>query len=126
VSIGVLVTAFFWLISGAVPFIGLPGIQGLPMATALAVGAMVASVSLATSPAATIAVIMESRAAGPMTRNVLSVVVLKDVVVVVAFAVAQVVVAQQVGVSAIEGGLAAFLLQHIVLSILFGAVVVGG
>ncbi|UCF48571.1 MAG: cation:proton antiporter, partial [Myxococcales bacterium] len=126
VSIGVLVTAFFWLISGAVPFIGLPGIQGLPMATALAVGAMVASVSLATSPAATIAVIMESRAVGPMTRNVLSVVVLKDVVVVVAFAVAQVVVAQQVGVSAIEGGLAAFLLQHIVLSILFGAVVVGG
>jgi len=126
VSVGVLVTAFFWLISGAVPYIGLPGIEGLPTATALAVGATVASVSLATSPAATIAVIMESRAAGSMTRNVLSVVVLKDVIVVVAFAIAQVVLAQQVGVSAIEGGIAAFLLQHIVFSILFGAVVVGG
>jgi len=126
VSIGVLVTAFFWLISGAVPFIGLPGIEGLPMATALAVGAMVASVSLATSPAATIAVIMETRAAGALTRNVLSVVVLKDVIVVVAFAIAQVVLAQQVGVGAIEGGIAAYLLQHIVFSILFGAVVVGG
>ncbi|MGB5266405.1 MAG: cation:proton antiporter [Polyangiales bacterium] len=126
VSIGVLVTAFFWLISGAVPYVGLPGVAGLPMATALAVGAMVASVSLATSPAATIAVIMESRAVGPMTRNVLSVVVLKDVVVLVAFAVAQVIVAQQVGMGALEGGIASYLLQHIVISILFGAVVVGG
>jgi Kef-type K+ transport system membrane component KefB len=126
VSVGVLVTAFFWLISGAVPYIGLPGIEGLPMAAALAVGAMVASVSLATSPAATIAVIMESRAVGSMTRNVLSVVVLKDVVVVVAFAVAQVVLAQQIGVRAMEGGIAAYLLQHIVFSILFGAIVVGG
>ena len=126
VSIGVLVTGFFWLISGAVPYIGLPGVAGLPMAAALAVGGMVASVSLATSPAATIAVIMESRATGPMTRNVLSVVVLKDVIVLVAFAVAQVIVAQQVGMGALEGGIAAYLLQHIVISILFGAVVVGG
>jgi Kef-type K+ transport system membrane component KefB len=126
VSVGVLVTAFFWLISGAVPYVGLPGVEGLPMVTALAVGAMVASVSLATSPAATIAVIMESRAAGAMTRNVLSVVVLKDVVVVVAFAIAQVVVAQQIGVTAVEGGIAAYLMKHIVFSIIFGAVVVGG
>ena len=126
VSVGVLVTSFFWLISGAVPYVGLPGIEGLTMTAALAVGAMVASVSLATSPAATIAVIMESRAAGAMTRNVLSVVVLKDVVVVVAFAVAQVVVAQQIGIGAMEGGIAAYLMKHIVFSILFGAVVVGG
>jgi Kef-type K+ transport system membrane component KefB len=126
VSVGVLVTALFWLISGAVPYIGLPGIEGLPMAAALAVGAMVASVSLATSPAATIAVIMESRAAGAMTSNVLSVVVLKDVVVLVAFAIAQVVLAQEIGVTVLEDGIAAYLLQHIVFSILFGAVVVGG
>jgi Kef-type K+ transport system membrane component KefB len=126
VSIGVMVTAFFWLVSGAVPYIGLPGVEGLPMAAALAVGAMVASVSLATSPAATIAVIMESRAAGAMTRNVLSVVVLKDVIVVVAFAVANVILAQEIGMGAIEGGLVAYLIQHIVFSILFGAVVVGG
>jgi Kef-type K+ transport system membrane component KefB len=126
VFIGVLITAFVWMISGAVPYIALPGIEGLPMAAALAVGAMVASVSLATSPAATIAVIMESRAVGMMSRNVLSVVVLKDVVVVVAFAIAQVFVARELGVTAMEGGIAAYLLQHIVFSILFGAVVVGG
>jgi len=126
VSIGALMIGFFWLISGAVPFIAMPGFDGLPMMAALAIGGMVASVSLATSPAATIAVIMESRAEGPMTRNVLSVVVLKDVVVVVAFAVAQVVVAQQIGMGALEGGIWAYLLNHIVFSILFGAVVVGG
>ncbi len=126
VSIAVLVTAFFWLISGAVPYVGLPGIEGLPMMAAIAVGAMVSSVALATSPAATIAVIMESRAAGPLTRNVLSVVVLKDVIVVVAFAIAQVVVAQQIGMGAIEGGLGEYLLKHIVFSIVFGVLAVGG
>jgi Kef-type K+ transport system membrane component KefB len=126
VSIAVLVTGFFWLISGAVPFIGFPGVQGLPMMAALAVGGMVASVSLATSPAATIAVIMETKAEGAMTRNVLSVVVLKDVIVVVAFAVAQVIVAQQIGMGALEGTIWEYLLNHIVFSIAFGALVVGG
>ena len=126
VAIGVLVTGFFWLISGAVPYVGLPGVEGLPMMAAIAVGAMVSSVALATSPAATIAVIMESRASGPMTRNVLSVVVLKDVIVVVAFAIAQVILAQQIGMGAIEGGLGEYLLKHIVFSIVFGAVAVGG
>ena len=126
ISIGVLVTGFFWLISGAVPVLALPGIEGLPMMASLAVGGMVASVSLATSPAATIAVIMESRAEGSMTRNVLSVVVLKDVIVVVAFAVAQVVVAQQIGMGGLEGGIGQYLLNHIVFSIAFGALAVGG
>ncbi len=122
-AILVLVTAFFWLVSGVVPMVALPGIQALPTAAALAVGAMVASVAMATSPAATIAVIMESRASGKMSQNVLSVVVLKDVIVVVAFAVAQVFAAQQLGVAALEGGIGAYLLQHIVFSILFGAFV---
>jgi len=126
VFIGGLITGLMWLISGVVPIISLPGLEGLPMAASLAVGAVVASVSLATSPAATIAVIMESRAKGPMARNVLSVVVLKDVVVVMAFAVAQVFVAQQIGVTAMESGIGSYLVRHILVSILFGAVVVGG
>ncbi|MGB5812445.1 MAG: cation:proton antiporter [Polyangiales bacterium] len=126
VAVLVLVTSLIWLLSGAVPMIALPGVAGLPMAAALAVGAMVASVSLATSPAATIAVIMESRASGPMTQNVLSAVVLKDVVVVVVFAIAQVIVAQQLGLGVMEGGIVAYLFKHIVISIVFGALVVGG
>ncbi|MEM7138139.1 MAG: cation:proton antiporter [Myxococcota bacterium] len=126
VAVLVLVTSLFWLISGAVPMVALPGIEGLPMAAALAVGAMVASVSLATSPAATIAVIMESRATGSMTQTVLSSVVLKDVLVVVAFAVAQAVAASQLDIGAMEGGIGTYLFKHIVVSIVFGAVVVGG
>ncbi|MDH3727688.1 MAG: hypothetical protein OER77_09165, partial [Myxococcales bacterium] len=45
---------------------------------------------------------------------------------VVAFAVAVVIVGQQLGVTAIEGGIAEYLTKHILVSILFGAVVVGG
>jgi Kef-type K+ transport system membrane component KefB len=126
VTVGVLVTATFWLISVAIPQIGFPGMEGLPMTATLAVAALVASVAISTSPAVTIAVIMETRAKGPLTTNVLSVVVLLDVVVLVAFTIAQGFVAEQVGIGAMEGGIAAQLVQHIVFSILFGGVVVGG
>jgi len=51
VFVGLFVTAFVWLIAGAVPYIGLPGIQGLPMAAVLAVGAM-AAFTLAERPMA--------------------------------------------------------------------------
>lgn len=53
----------------------------------LLVGGMVATVSLATSPAATIAVINGTQSKGPMTGAVLSAVVMKDVVVVLGFTV---------------------------------------
>lgn len=125
-SIGALITPFFWLISGVVPFIALPGLEGLPTAAAFAVAAMMATVALSTSPAATIAIIMESRASGPLTKNVLSVVVLIDLVVLVAFAITVAFAAQRLGVAAMEGGIAAYLLRHIVVSMIFGGVVVGG
>jgi Kef-type K+ transport system membrane component KefB len=116
---------FFAIVSGWLPALTLPGLEGVPMAAALAIGAMVGSIAFATSPAATIAVILETKASGPMTQNVLSTVVLKDVVVVVAFAVSQVLLAQQLGTAnAVE--LAPYLLQHIVLPIILGAIVVGG
>ncbi|MFT7518406.1 MAG: Kef-type K+ transport system membrane component KefB, partial [Kiritimatiellia bacterium] len=53
----------------------------------LCMGGLVATISVATSPAATIAVINSVRAKGAMTETVLSVVVLKDVVVVLLFAI---------------------------------------
>ena len=119
------VILFFLLVSGWVPLIALPGVEGLPMAAAVTVGALVGSIAFATSPAATIAVILETRAKGPMTRNVLSTVVLKDVVVVVAFAIASVMLAQQVGASQVVE-LGPYLLSHIVFPIFFGTIVVGG
>jgi Kef-type K+ transport system membrane component KefB len=125
-TVGALVTASFWLMSGVIPQIGFPGLEGMSPTGALAVAALVASVAVSTSPAVTIAVIMETRAKGPLTTNVLSVVVILDVVVLVAFTIAQGFVAEQIGVGAMEGGIVAQLFQHIAFSILFGAVVVGG
>lgn len=118
--------ALVWLVSGAFPAIQLPGLQTLDTSAALWVGVMVAAVSFATSPAATIAVINGSRAAGPMSRTVLSAVVLKDVFVVIIFSIASVLALQAMGLD--DGGdqpLGMFLLQHIGGQILMGMVLGG-
>lgn len=92
VTIFVGVMGLFLLISGRVPlFPTLPGLEGLDLGATLALGAVLASVSLATAPAATIAIINSTRAKGPMTDDVLPVVVLKDVIVVLSFSAASVV-----------------------------------
>ena len=73
----------------ALPFLGGSGaaLGGLDLTGVLLIGFILASISLATSPAATIAVINSTRAAGPTTQTILSSVVLKDVLVVLAFSV---------------------------------------
>lgn len=91
VLIGQIITMFigivtlFWLFSGPVSFLVLPGLDEQNIAAILAIGGVVASISLATSDAATIAIVVSSKAKGPMTTNVVSVAVIKDVVVVIAF-----------------------------------------
>ena len=120
VTVGI--TLFIVAISGQFGVFALPGFPDLPLTTVVAVGVLVAAISFATSPAATIAVINETSATGPMSKTVLSSVVLKDVVVVVSFAVAKVVLESLLGVAATEGGLTAYLTQHIGLSMFFGAV----
>lgn len=75
----------FWLISGPLPFLTMPQLADLELPAILALGAVVASVSLATSDAATIAIVVSTRARGPLTTNALSVAVLKDVLVVICF-----------------------------------------
>ncbi len=74
-----------YLISGPLPFLRMDALVGLPLPAILALGAVVASISIATSDAATIAIIVSTRARGPLSTNALSVAVIKDVVVVVAF-----------------------------------------
>ena len=83
----VLTTAFVWLVGGTYPELALPGFEGVEGRALIYVGLTVAAISFATSPAATIAVINEGGARGPMSRTVLSAVVLKDVLVVVLFGV---------------------------------------
>ena len=116
-----LVTAFVISISGVFDAVALPELAGLSFGAVAALGVMVASIAFATSPAATIAVINETGAKGPMSRTVLSAVVLKDVLVVLIFAIAQVVAAGMMGLQSTEGGWVAYLTEHILFSIVFGA-----
>ncbi|MCZ6694965.1 MAG: cation:proton antiporter [Acidobacteria bacterium] len=73
---------FFSLLTDWVPFA-----QGLPGREILALCLLVGIVSVANSPATTIAVITETRAAGRFTNTVLGVTVIKDVMVILTFAV---------------------------------------
>lgn len=115
--------AFVFAISGVIPAITLPGLGALDPSAALALGALVGAISIATSPAATIAVINDVKARGPVTTAVLSTVVLKDVVVVVLFSVIG-----TFAVSAVSGegggdGVGLYLLQHIGGALALGALV---
>ncbi|MCB9677576.1 MAG: hypothetical protein H6737_20890 [Alphaproteobacteria bacterium] len=98
-------------------------VAGLELGQAVALGAVLASVSLATAPAATIAVINSTGSKGPMTSNVLPVVVLKDVVVVVAFSATTAIAVGALGASG--GGSFGAALMNIVASIVLGALVGG-
>ena len=125
VTVMVGITLLLVSMSGGYGIVVLPGFIPLPLITTIAIGAMVAAISFATSPAATLAVINETHATGPMSKTVLSTVVLKDVLVVVTFAVTQAIVASQLGATASEGGLAGELAQHIGGSMVGGALVGG-
>lgn len=126
VTVLVLVTAFFYLVSGVVPALALPELGDIGGA-AIPIGLTVAAIAFATSPAATIAVITETGAKGPMSRTVLSAVVLKDVFVVILFGVFSALAMASLGAEGAHGdqSLAMVLSQEIIGSIVIG-VVLGG
>lgn len=66
----------------------LPFTAGRPTALVLTVAMVFGSIAIASSPSVAIAVITDSRSEGPVTTTVLGVTVMKDVLVIVAFAVA--------------------------------------
>lgn len=109
-----LVSAFLVGVSGVVPEVRFPGLGELDLGGVLALGAVLGSVSVATSPSVTIAVINDLRARGPVTSTVLATVVFKDVIDVIMFAVITTLAAQTLGFGATsEGSLGLYLLQHI-------------
>ena len=114
---------FALLIGGLVPGIGLPEVSALSVSQQLTIGLVLGALGLATSAAATIAIILGVGAKGTMTRTVLSVVVLKDVVVVVLFAATTAAAAAAIGAGG-DGGLSTAFF-HIGLSVVIG-VGVGG
>ncbi|MEL6344030.1 MAG: cation:proton antiporter, partial [Myxococcota bacterium] len=78
-----------WMISsGLVPFLTVPTFAQIAQespAAIWALGGVLGAISLATSDAATIAIVVSTRARGPLTTNALSVAVIKDVLVVIFF-----------------------------------------
>lgn len=114
---------FVVAISGGVPQLAMPGFHSVATPVAAALGAVVGTISVATSPAATIAVINDSKASGPFTRNVLATVVLKDVVVVVLFSLASTWAVQMAGLSGADEALGPYLLKHIGGALLLGVLV---
>lgn len=121
ITIVVLVTGFTWAVLGGIPAISIPGVEGLSTAAALGLGLIMSSIAVATSPAATIAVITDARAEGEMTTTVLSSVILKDVIVVVFFAIASMLASQWMGLDTGSSNLIAELSYKVLVSIAVGA-----
>jgi len=94
-----------------------PGVGGH-----LAVGALLAVIALANSPSSTVAVIVESGARGRLGELVLGITILKDILVILAFAVMVTLGTTVLGkaVPGIGGHLAALVAWELIGSILFG------
>ena len=110
-----------WLVSGPIDGFAIPFLVEQPTEVKIGAAVIMAVIGSAMSPAASIAIVHETNAKGPVTDTVLGVSVLNNVVVVVLFAVAMSVVGASLGAEASEQGLAVELLVKI-----GGSVVLGG
>ena len=75
------------IVGVGLPHVTMPGLEGVTPVRALGLGVVAATLSLAGSPAATLAVLHGAGAKGPVSRLVLSAVVFKELVVVFLFAI---------------------------------------
>ncbi len=104
------ITAFSWAIvfvtfCVVAPSSNLDFLDGLSVAHVVAVGSLAATLAVARSPASAIAVLREMEGRGPFCSLVMSVTVVKDVLVVVMFAVnLELVAAARLDFSAVGGG----------------------
>ena len=100
-----------------------PFLSGTDLSTVLGVGIILSALSIATSPATTIAVITETKAKGPFTDFILGVTVFKDIIVVLVFSLA-LSIAQPLIVAEASFNLAYVfdILKELILSIFMGIV----
>ncbi len=82
----VAITSLVFALSGGIPAIALPELLRLGPNERWALAALASAATLVTSPVATLAVIHEGRADGPMTRTVLTTVIIKDALAMLVFA----------------------------------------
>ncbi|MFW5738960.1 MAG: cation:proton antiporter, partial [Myxococcota bacterium] len=88
IAVFVVVLSWVLVVGLGLPYVTMPGFEGLGPAAAVGIGALAATMSLAGSPAATLAVLHGTGSKGPISRLVLSAVVFKELAVVVLFAIA--------------------------------------
>ena len=109
---------FFLLYRNQVNFL-----QGTTLEAVLGVGMILGALSVATSPATTIAVITETKAAGRFTDFVLGVTVLKDIVVVLIFSLALSIAKPMIlGESGLKADYIYFVFKEMLLSVGIGFV----
>lgn len=121
--IPVFTLGFLFAVSGWIPAIAFPPFGGLDVPTMLALASILGTISIATSPAATLAVINDTGARGAYTERILAIVVLKDVVVVVLFALVSTLAAQallEASGATDHTDLGMYLLQHVGGALLLG------
>lgn len=110
-----LLFGFFWLLSGS-----LSATESLSVGQRLAVSAVAANVLTAFSPAVVMGILTETRASGPLSRLVLSVVVFTDLLIALAFSLTN-----TIAMSVLPGGRSVggidILAGQILLSLLAGA-----
>ena len=115
-----------WLLSGPIEGFQLPFLVGQPAEIKIATCVLMALIGSAMSPAASIAIITETGAKGPVTDTVLGVSVLNNVVVVVLFAIGFSATAGMVVPGAEGGNLGTELLIKIGGAVVLGAALGAG
>ena len=110
--------------AGAVFFLGdyIPFMKDMDSPTRIAVALLAGVIFVARSPASAIAVINEMRAKGPFVQVALGVTVVKDVLVIILFAIVFSVADTLITGAGFSGGFIPFLLGEIILSFLLGFV----
>lgn len=105
------------------PALGFHGLANIGLEQTLALGFVAASIAYATSPAATLAIIHDTKSEGDFSRTVLTTVVLKEFVVVLVHALAALYAGRLFMGSAGSDSLALELTRHVVVSLLAGMTV---
>ncbi len=120
VTIGLTLSIFLYLLSGVIPWLHLPGFEVDSQLQALAVALVVGVVCVSTSPAATIVVLADTGAKGPVSRSILSGVILQDVAVFVVFSAVSLWAAGVMGLGNVDESLVNTLVMHLGGSLLLG------
>jgi Trk K+ transport system NAD-binding subunit/Kef-type K+ transport system membrane component KefB len=116
----VMVCGVFLALSGLVPIV-----RDMPLAHRFGVSLLAGAIMVARSPSSAIALVHELRAKGPLTQTVLGVTMIKDVLVILLFAIASAIAGALIGGEALDPGFLGLLILELALALGLGALVSG-